>query len=893
MRRLLARLVNLFGRARAEDELDRELASHLGVLQDEFTRRGLAPTDARLAARRAMGSVALAKDLHREARSFGRLEDLQQDIRHAWRGLRSTPGFTAIAVLTLALGIGANTAIFSVVNTVLLRPLPYAQPDRLVRLFMNQPASASPTRTPRRAGGGLTSTEVDEIAPRSRTLADIGTLGFGLVALSERDNASGVGATSVSAPIFRMLGVRPLLGRVIDARDERPDAEPAIVLSHSAWLRYFGGDERVVGRVVMVENALGRRQQQHYTVVGVMPRGFEFPDGRTLMWLTVLPEAAPRVMSRRQILAQLKAGVTMNTATAELSGMLQALRSDEDPGITYELTPFQNDHIADAKPALVVLAVAVGFVLLIACTNVSSLLLARGIARQREAAIRAAIGAGRGRLIRQSLTESSVIAVVGGVAGLVLAAGGIRLLQGLGATLSRIDVGFGNGLPRLPDVAIDLRVLVFAVAVSLSTGLLFGLLPALRAAGPDSGLLNEGGLRSSRVSFAGLRHAGSVLVLIEISLAMVLLVGAGLLIRGFLNLTRVDPGFRAEQVLTFQIATPIDRYPDDARVRVFADRVLARLEAQPGVIRAGYARQLPMVQLVDTWQIRRAAVPEDRRGADVRFVSRSYLDVMGIRVVSGRGLAESRPHAVLINEALAARDFVGEDPVGQTLYISRDTTPFEIVGVVANVKQFRLDSKPQPQFFVDAHDWNEDRLPLFPLGPYYAVRTEGDPSALHAALAGIARELDPRASLFNVAPMERLVAETTGERRMYTVLLGLFAAVGVTLALSGLYGLMAYAVTQRTREIGVRVALGASRSAVMRLVLRQTMVLTVAGVGLGLLGSALLTGYLEDMLFGLEPRDVPTFAGVSVLFLVVGAAAAAVPTRRAVSVSPLVALRME
>jgi predicted permease len=897
MRRFIRQCLSLFTRTRAEDDLSREMVSHLALLEDEYRRRGMTVAEARLAARRAMGSVAHTQDLHRDARSFVWVEDLRQDLRHASRNLRRTPGFAFVAVLTLALGVGANTAIFSVVNTVLLRPLPYAHPERLVRLFINLPAEASPTRAPLRTPGGLTDAEISEVNSRTRTLSDIGAAAAsGLVAVSGSENAIGLGYYTVTASIFRMLGVRPLLGRVIDARDERADAEPAVMLSYSAWVRYFGGDARVVGRDVLLENALGQRRQLRYTVVGVMPRGFEFPDGRQLMWTTRRPEGTSRPNSRRPILARLKDGVAPEAAAAELTGLLRGLRPDEPKQISYELVRFENDLIAEVRPALLVITVAVGVVLLIACINISNLLLARAIGRQHESAIRAAIGAGRGRLVRQGLAESGLIALLGGAVGLVVAIGGIRLLQELGGTLSRLDVMAGAGIPGLADVGIDVRALGFTMVVSLATGLLSGLLPAVRQARPDSAVLNDGGARASATAF-GTRRAGGLLVITEVSLAMVLLVSAGLLIRGFVNLASVEPGFRTEDVLTFQVALPIERYPDDARMRTFAESLVSRLDSVPGVIRAAYARQLPMVQLQDTFQIRRTAAPPDTRAGDVRFVSRGYMDVMGIRIVSGRGLdasrGEDRPRAVLINEALAARDFAGEDPVGQMLYIHRDTAPWEIVGVVANVRQFRLERQPEPQFFADARHWNDATLPLFPLGPYYAVRTDGDPSAVISVVRGVAREIDPRATLFNVAPMEQLVSETIGRRRMFAVLLGVFAAVGVTLALGGIYGLVAYAVTQRRREIGVRVALGASRSAVMTLVLRQTMALTVTGVVLGLFGSALLTRYLQGMLFGVTPRDVPTFVGVSVMFLVVGAAAAAVPTRRALGVSPLMALRSE
>src|SRR5688572_12807612 len=429
MRRFIRRLISLFTPRRNEAELAREMSSHLAMLEDEYRRRGMTAEEAGLAARRAMGSVALAKESHRDARSFPWLEDLHQDLRHGLRNLRRTPGFTFVAVVTLALGIGANTAMFSVVSTVLLQPVPYRAPERLVRLFVTQPASATASRTPQRSQGSLTAVELRELRARSRTLADIASMGFATLVVSGRpDSSSRLLALNASPNLFRLLDVAPALGRVIDARDEGPAAERAMVLSHRTWLRDFGGDPAIVGRRVDLENALGPRQRGSVRVVGVMPHDFEFPDTETRVWISA-SDSPTESRIRRPIVARLKDGVSPRAASTEIEGIMRELRRG-DRGIaetTFEFVPHQDNLIAEVRPALLVLSGAVGLVLLIACINVANLLLARSTGRQREIAVRAAIGAGRGRLLRQGLTESVLLSVIGAAGGVALACGGIAL----------------------------------------------------------------------------------------------------------------------------------------------------------------------------------------------------------------------------------------------------------------------------------------------------------------------------------------------------------------------------------------------------------------------------------------------------------------------------------
>ena len=828
------------------------------------------------------------------------MESIWRDLGYAGRSFARAPGFTVIAVLTLGLGIGANTAIFSVVNAVLLKPLPYKDSERIVRLVMNAPASESPTKRPLRTSLGLTIAEIREVKARVRTLSHVGSAGPILRGLSGKEEAARLQGSRVSTAVFDMLDARPMLGRVFGADDEAPGAEPVIVLGYGAWRRFFQGTPDIVGTAVTMDSVLGRRAQYRYTVVGVMPQGFEYPDPRTQFWLPFQEtSSAGSEALRGPLVARLADGVSIQVATTEIESVLRELRQ-QAPVTRYELVRERSELVEPVKPALLVLTAAVGFVLLIACVNVANLLLARTAARQREMAIRVAIGAGRGRLIRQMMTESTLLAVLGGLAGTALAFGGIQLLRRLAATVSRIDLPPGLAFPRLEEVGIDMYVLAFTTATCLLTGLLFGLAPALVQShfDPVRGLRGDSStaLGSKLVRRPELRN---LLVVAEVGLAMILLVGGGLLIHSFVKLSTINPGYNPENVLTFQISLPMARY-SDARLKVFAEDVVARLQSVPGVQAAAYANQLPMVNLSDTagglWTAPDPMRPPSPVGPDARFVSRDYLRVFGVRVVAGRGFTENdregQPRALLVNQALVNRDFAGESPIGRRVFVGRDVAPWEIVGVVDDVRQFGLDREPEPQFFVDVRQW-AGTGPLFPVGAYYAVRTNADPASMIANVRGIVRGLDDQAALFNIAPMNEVVASTIARPRMYAVLLGIFAAVGVALALIGLYGVMAYSVTQRTREIGIRMSLGAQRSDVLGLVLRQSMVLTAIGVGVGLAGAAAVSRYLEGMLFGLTPLDSSTFLAVSVMFVSIAALASYVPARRAANIDPLLALRWE
>ena len=912
MKRFFLRILNAILPSRADDRLAREIASHLALLEDDFQRRGMTAEDARFAARRAFGGVEHTRDLHRDARSFAWLDDLRADIRYGLRGLRRSPGFTFVVVSTLALGIGANTAIFSVVHAVLLRPLPYQDSARLVRVWENVPGSEIGSgKGPDRRLAAMTSTDLVAVLARSRMLTHlVGHSPLYATTMIQGDTTRMYGY-AVGAGFFPMMGVPALLGRTFTAEEGTAGRERVIVLGHDTWQR-LGGDASVLGRQMTFNGdptnpmLRGLTLNVGYTVIGVMPRGFRFPYDSAQFWVPRALEPPVNGRSGRiAVFARLAEGVTPEIAAAEIDmirrGAQVGAAVSPLPGGSrarprFELIPLHDELTKPVRPALMLLSVAVGVVLLIACVNVANLLLARTASRHREMAVRSAIGAGRGRLVRQLLTDSLLLAGFGGAAGIALAFAGIRLFGTLATTLGRVDLGATSMFPRFDEVTVDGTVLGYALVLSVVTGVVFGIVPALRHSQPKQAEFLRETAASPR---SGVRNA---LVVAEMALTTLLLVGGGLLIHSFVKLATVDLGFNPSQLLTFQVSRPASYRP--AELQAFAESLVERLRSTPGVQSAAYARQLPLVQLQDSITLtrRRNDVYQPLGEApDIRFVSRDYLTTMGIRVISGRGFSDDdragRPAVVLVNEAMARRDFPNENPLGQTVFFGRrHEMALEIVGVVANVRQQALDRAPEPQYFLDYRQLEvgeSNDPPLFPAGAYYSVRTAADTGVMIGRIRTIARQVDAQATVDNVATMEQIVANSITRPRMYAVLVAILSSVAIALAAVGLYGVMAYTVAQRTREIGIRMALGAQRGEVLNLVLRQSAVLTVIGLGLGLAGAAAVTRYLEGLLFGLTPLDPVTFGAVAVLFAAIATLASYVPARRAATVDPLIALRCE
>jgi putative ABC transport system permease protein len=636
------------------------------------------------------------------------------------------------------------------------------------------------------------------------------------------------------------------------------------------------------------------RAPKTFTVVGVMPRGFAFSDAQVQFWIPMgwTPQ------TRGQLVARLADDVTLEAAAAQLGALVRPMRP-EAPAAEWRLEPMQHAIVEPVRPALLVLAGAVAFVLLIACVNVANLLLARTATREREMAIRLAIGAGRGRLVRQLLTESIVLALLGGVGGALFAWVGVRGLRSLATTMLRMDLGNTLPFPRLDDIGVDPTVLAFTLAVSVGAGLLFGLAPALRSARPTQmdALRATVGTSTTGLGFFRPQRLRQALVFVQVVAAFVLLVGGGLLMHSFLKLSSVDTGYDADRVLTFQVALPPARYPATS-FAAFADALVARLRTAPDVRAAAFAQQLPTVAMRDSFRVTRLGAPPPSPSApppfaDQRLVSRDYLDTMGIRVIAGRSFRDGdragTPPVVLINEVLARREFGRESPIGQRVQIGDHVR--EVVGVVADVRQMGQELEPAPQYFIDFRQWLEPRV--FPLGPYYAVRTAGDPLDLVAHVRNVARQLDAEAGLYNVATLEALNANRLTRPRLYTVLLGSFALAGLVLACVGLYGVMAYAVTERTREIGIRMALGAQRRDVLRMVLGQGLAVVATGLAVGVAGAVLATRVLKTLLYELTPLDPSTFAAVAALFATAATIASWIPARRATTIDPLLAIREE
>lgn len=816
------------------------------------------------------------------------------DLKFALRQLRKHPGFTAVAVLTLALGIGANTAIFSVVHAVLLRPLPYPEPGQLVQLradWSGQPSTA------------IGSATFVEVKAQSQSLARIAAYTGGDMTLTGTGSAERVVAAAVTAEFFPLLGVQPALGRHFTPEEDTPNGPKAVILGHGLWQSRFGGDAAVLGRTITLN-------QHPYTVVGILPARFQYPEPFQLWTPLALGETGGNFASYGEgmwllkAIARLKPGVTLQQAQAELQIIAERTQPGRPTatargeggeggegegrgGSALTLVGLHEQVVGDVKGALLVLLGAVALVLLIACANVANLLLARAAARQREMAVRAALGAGRWRIARELLAESVLLSLAGGGLGLWLAFWGVRAL----APWS------GASLPAMHGIGIDGWVLAFTLGVSALTGLAFGLAPAVQAWRADvSATLKEAGRGDTGGRRPGLRH---LLVVSQVALALVLLIGAGLLIKSLARLMDVHPGFQAEGVLTLQVTLP-EGQSSSQNVH-FVEQVVERLQALPGVQAAAATDSLPLTDYARITAVEiegrppidfSRVKPGDVKPASRPTVTPDYFQAMGIPVRSGRAFTTQDPRpaagAVIVNEAFAKHHFPGESAVGKRvrLLAGGEGRWQTVVGVVSDVRQSGLAGDIMPEVYSPELEDAGGALS-------FVLRVTGEPAGLISAVRRVVAEVEPNQPLHNVMTMEQRLADTTTSRRLNTALLGSFATVALLLTVVGIYGVMSYAVTQRRREIGVRMALGAQKRDVLKLVMGNGLRLTVAGVVIGLTGAFGLTRYLATMLYAVGVTDPATFWGVGLALTGVALLACWLPARRAARVDPVVALRAE
>jgi putative ABC transport system permease protein len=871
----------------AEREMDDEMRFHLDMEADELTRFGATARDAQRLARLQFGGVARYKDEAREAR-FGRWwEELRQDVRYASRTLVRSCGFAAVAMATLALGIGANTAIFSVVESVLLRPLPYARPAQLVAVasvIHGTPTAVSPP-------------DFMDWRRDARSFSQLAAYFTSTTNLTGNGEAERLTQARVTANFFDLLGVQPVLGRGFRGGEDDPSAPRVGVLSDGLWRRRFGADRSIIGRTIILDDV-------PTTIIGVAPPHFPLPaddhaiareDQWVDLWLTTRFTASDLAPSSRgarwvAVIGRLARNATIESARAEMTTMaarLAALDPRHDVGVTTLVQPLHEELVGGMRTPLLVLLGAAGFVLLIACVNVASLSFGRAAARETELAVRVALGADRQRITRQLLTESLVLSLGGGVAGVLLAVLGTRALVAAAP----------GALPVADAIHLDGTVLGFALALTVASGLLFGVVQAVHGAARSSAeaQLRAGG--RGALGAAGGR-ARQLLVIAEVSLAIVLLAGAALLLRSFERLTSVDPGFRAAGVSTFSFDLSPVRYPGAAQQAQFGAELLARLERLPGVSAAGLSFGLPLSNGGYGLTFAIAGRPEqsgtDEPRAQVRVATPDYFRTMGIPVLRGRGFttadrAGTVPVIVVSAEA-ARRYWPNEDPIGQTIATGwrRDGARFggTIVGVVGDVRQFSLADPPTPEIYAAFAQWPLDEVSV-------VVRSTAPAGTVLAAASDVVRALDPQLPLYDSRPLDDLMRESVASRRFYALLLATFAALALTLAAIGIYGVIAYSVQQRRRELGIRVALGASRRRVIRLVMGQGMRLAVVGAALGIAGATLVTRVLRGQLFGIGTTDPATFVAVPLLLLVVAAGACVVPVLRALRVDPATAIRAE
>jgi predicted permease len=881
MRRQFAKLRSIFAARKPADDLGEEIRAHLNMEEQENLELGMSPEEARYAALRRFGNVTLAQERSNEMWTWSSLETLRQDIQYGLRQIKRAPAFALVVVVTLALGIGANSAIFSVVNAVVLHALPYPQPDRLVFAGLVNPDNPA-QRSPYGAADYLAAHD------RQRSFASFAAVAEGENVFTYTGGVEPlkVRGTPATAEFFSVLGVSPVLGRAFATGEDTPGRPHEVVLSHAFWEQHFGSDPQAIGRSMILDGG-------SYTIVGVMPPDFHFGwHNNDKLW--PLLQIAPRNFRFPYWIlpiGRLKPGISEAQAAADLSAVARDVQRQFPGGNTSaaSIAPLKSKVVGDSRTPLLMLWAAVGLVLLIAVVNVANLQVAGITARDRELSVRAALGASRGRIARQVLTESLLLAALGGVLGVLLAYAGVQALLALAPA----------ELPRLKEIAVNGRVLVFAAGITVLAGLLSGLAPLLRGFGRSldeslrGGAQNLGEQRRRRT----LRQA---LVVVEVSLSLVLLIGSGLLLRSFERLSNTSPGFNPRPLLSTDIALPEARYKDGKQIVAFYERLLDRVQNLPGVAAAGLTMSLPpnLLNMRNPfWVPSQPVTPGANLPLAVETsISTGYFRTLNVPLLRGRFFEDSdrtrNDEILIINETMARRYFPGQDPMGQRIKTGdpNPKNPWEtIVGVVADVKYAGLDGAPEPTLYVP---YFEDYWPDFSREMFLVVRADGDPRSVAASVRGTIRGLDGDLPA-EMQTLNGLLSDSVAQPRFRTLLLGVFAGLALLLAAVGIFGVMAYVVSRRTQEIGVRMALGATRTSVLGMVLGEGLQVVLIGVAIGLVEALGLSRLIKSLLFGVQAADPLTFAAVPLVMIAVALAACYVPARRATRVDPLVALRCE
>lgn len=871
---------------RALDGLDEDIRDHIDREIQDNLDRGMSPEEARRRAMLRFGNIALVKEDTRAVWVRQWLEQLMQDTRYALRTLRRSPGYAAVAVATLALGIGVNTAIFSIVNAVVLRPLPYPDASRLFAIYEQHPAPVLRTR--------LSAENFLDLKREARSFDALGGhTGTGFT-LSGQGEPEFVVGQMISAEVLDALDVEPLVGRRFRADENEGGRDQVLLLSHSLWQRRYGADPAIVGQTITANG-------KPYTIVGVMPPGFEFPEKRYQLWVPFAFRNNAQGMVNRssrflQVVGRLQSGVDLDQAQAELTTLSRRLEDAhprQNTNTTMRMASLADETVGDVRGGLLLLLSAVGFVLLIACTNVTNLLLARASTRRREIAVRTALGASRTRLVRQLLTETLVLYGAGAGAGLLLAAWGLGALIALSP----------GDIPRLDQARLDLSTLGFTLGITLVAGIAFGLVPALQGANRAPAEHLKSAARSMTADRAS-RHARAALVAAEVALSLMLVVGAGLAARTLLQLQRVDTGLNADGVLTFNVVPPEASYPDGDSVRRFHREVMERLSTQPGAIVVGATSHLPLsgqnVENSFTPEGWTAPSPDQYAVGGLRGSAGHYVDAIGARLTAGRALTDADTAqsqlVAMVNEQFARRYWPGSDPVGKRLKLGgldSDEPWHLVVGVYADLKHMGPQADTRPEVMLPYAQLDDVWVTRWMRGLSVAIRTTADPLSLVSVARDAVRSIDPSVPLVEPQRMTALVSDSVAQPRFRSTLLLSFAWLALLLAVVGIYGVVAFMVEQRTHEISVRVALGARPGAVMGLILRQVARPVMAGIVIGLAGALAVGRAMRGLLFNVEPTDPVTFIGSSALLAAVAFVACIVPARRALFVEPANALRAE